>query len=95
MGPQAVGLREWLVGLWRFRGVLAALARKDFQVRYKRAALGILWSVAMPLLQSVVLGFIFSRVGESVQMATTGKSASRSAMAPCFSSPPEMPSAWR
>jgi len=50
-------------GLWRFRGVLLALSRKDFQVRYKRTALGILWSVAMPLLQSVVLVFIFSRVG--------------------------------
>lgn len=58
-----VSLREWMVGLWRFRGVLFALARKDFQVRYKRAALGILWSVAMPLLQSLVLVFVFSRVG--------------------------------
>ncbi|MDQ6613542.1 MAG: ABC transporter permease [Actinomycetota bacterium] len=58
-----VPLRDWLGGLWRFRGVLVALSRKDFQVRYKRATLGVLWSVAMPLLQSVVLIFVFSRVG--------------------------------
>ena len=56
-------VREWAVGLWRFRGVLAALARKDFQVRYKRATLGILWSVGMPLVQSVAMVFVFSRVG--------------------------------
>ena len=56
-------LREWMVGLWRFRGVLVALSRKDFQVRYKRAALGILWSVALPLVQSVAMVFVFSRVG--------------------------------
>lgn len=43
--------------------MLLALARKDFKVRYKRAALGILWSVAMPLLQSIVMVFVFSRFG--------------------------------
>jgi lipopolysaccharide transport system permease protein len=58
-----VPLRQWLLGLWHFRGVLLALSRKDFQVRYKRAALGVLWSVALPLLQSIVMVFIFSRVG--------------------------------
>ncbi len=63
MDDRPVALGEWVLGLWRFRGVLVALSRKDFQVRYKRAALGILWSVALPLLQSVVLIFVFSRVG--------------------------------
>jgi ABC-type polysaccharide/polyol phosphate export permease len=32
-------------------------------VRYKRAALGILWSVALPIFQSAVMVFIFSRIG--------------------------------
>jgi lipopolysaccharide transport system permease protein len=32
-------------------------------VRYKRASLGILWAVALPLVQSAVMVFIFSRVG--------------------------------
>ncbi|MDQ1419449.1 MAG: lipopolysaccharide transport system permease protein [Acidimicrobiaceae bacterium] len=58
-----VTLRNWLGGLWHFRGVLVALSRKDFQVRYKRATLGVLWSVSLPLLQSIVMVFIFSRVG--------------------------------
>ncbi len=63
LDDRPVPLRQWLVGLWRFRGVLVALSRKDFQVRYKRATLGVLWSVALPLLQSIVMVFIFSRVG--------------------------------
>lgn len=63
MDRHPVPLRDWLVGLWKFRSVLVALSRKDFQVRYKRASLGILWAVAMPLFQSVVLVFVFSRVG--------------------------------
>ncbi len=37
------------------------LARKDFQVRYKRATLGILWAVAVPLLQALVFTIVFSR----------------------------------
>jgi lipopolysaccharide transport system permease protein len=56
-------LREWLGGLWRRRPVLLALASKDFRVRYKRASLGVVWAVAMPLLQASVMAFIFSRVG--------------------------------
>ncbi|MGH9049702.1 MAG: ABC transporter permease [Acidimicrobiia bacterium] len=56
-------LREWLGGLWRSRAVLLALAGKDFRVRYKRASLGVVWAVAMPLLQATVMAFIFSRVG--------------------------------
>jgi lipopolysaccharide transport system permease protein len=36
------------------------LARKDFQTRYKRASLGILWAVAVPLIQAAVLIVVFS-----------------------------------
>jgi lipopolysaccharide transport system permease protein len=57
-------LREWLGGLWAHRAVLIALARKDFRVRYKRASLGVLWAVAMPVIQSAVMAFVFSRVGQ-------------------------------
>lgn len=36
------------------------LARKDFQVRYKRATLGVLWAVAVPALQAAVMIVVFS-----------------------------------
>ena len=53
--------REWLRSMWEHRSVLSWLARADFQVRYKRASFGILWSVAVPVLQATVLVFVFSR----------------------------------
>ena len=56
-------LGAWLRALWTARGLLIALAQKEFRVRYKRASFGILWSVALPLFQSVVMIFVFSRVG--------------------------------
>lgn len=59
--PERVG--DWLRNVWGARALLVALARKDFRVRYKRASLGILWSIALPVMQSAVMVFIFSRVG--------------------------------
>ncbi|MDQ6782824.1 MAG: ABC transporter permease [Actinomycetota bacterium] len=59
--PASVG--TWLRELWKYRHVLVMLAKKDFRVRYKRASLGLAWAFAVPLLQSIVLVFVFSRVG--------------------------------
>lgn len=42
--------------------VFSILVRKDFQTRFKRASLGVLWAVAVPILQGLVMAFIFSRV---------------------------------
>lgn len=42
--------------------VLKVLARSDFQVRYKRASFGVVWAVAVPLLQAAILAVVFSRV---------------------------------
>jgi ABC-type polysaccharide/polyol phosphate export permease len=44
------------------------LARKDFQTRYKRASLGVLWAVAVPVLQGAIMAVVFSRV---VQLDTS------------------------
>lgn len=54
--------REWLADLVRHREVLLVLARKDFQTRYKRAALGVIWAVLVPLVQAAVMTVVFSRV---------------------------------
>jgi len=60
LGPQPAPLREWLASVWAHREVIYILARKDFHVRYKRASLGVLWAVAVPILQATVLAFVFS-----------------------------------
>jgi ABC-type polysaccharide/polyol phosphate export permease len=51
----------FLRAIWRHRLVLGVLARTDFQVRYKRASFGVLWSVLLPLVQALLLVFIFRR----------------------------------
>jgi ABC-type polysaccharide/polyol phosphate export permease len=52
----------WLAEVWHHREVFGMLARKDFQTRYKRASFGVLWAVAVPLLQGAVLAVVFSRI---------------------------------
>jgi homopolymeric O-antigen transport system permease protein len=58
--PGAASRREWIGSMWDHRGVIRVLARKDFQARYKRASLGVLWAVVAPLLQAAVMIFVFS-----------------------------------
>ena len=47
---------------WQWLDLLRELVRRDMALRYKRSALGILWSLFNPLLQWLVLGFIFGIV---------------------------------
>jgi ABC-type polysaccharide/polyol phosphate export permease len=39
---------------------MRVLARQDFQTRYKRASLGVIWAVAVPLVQAAVMIVVFS-----------------------------------
>jgi len=55
-------VHELLADAWRIRSVVLLLARREFVVRYRRAALGSLWAIALPLLQAVVLAILFSRI---------------------------------
>ncbi|MGN6473720.1 MAG: ABC transporter permease [Mycobacteriales bacterium] len=52
-----------LIGrVWAARELCGTLARKDFFVRYRRATFGILWAVAVPVIQAVVLSQVLGRV---------------------------------
>jgi lipopolysaccharide transport system permease protein len=62
IGAAPAGLGQWLRAVWEHRAVLWMLSRKDFQVRYKRASLGVVWAVAVPLLQAAVLAIVFSQL---------------------------------
>jgi ABC-type polysaccharide/polyol phosphate export permease len=63
LGPEPGTLRDWVRSMIEHRDALVVLAAKDFKVRYKRATFGVLWAVALPLLQSAVMIAVFSRVG--------------------------------
>ena len=51
-------LRE-VAGRW---GVVKALVRRDLAVRYRKSALGVLWSLLTPLIQMVILTFVMKFV---------------------------------
>jgi lipopolysaccharide transport system permease protein len=48
--------------VWKFRGLLAALAIRDIKLRYRQTALGVGWVVFQPLLASGILAFVFGTV---------------------------------
>src|SRR5438270_5273413 len=54
-------VRSLLRELWQSRDLVRMLARKEFFVRYRRASFGLLWAVALPLFQAVVLAVVLSR----------------------------------
>ena len=59
---ESLPLRSLLRDTWRAGPLIAALSRQSFYVRYRRAALGVIWAISLPLMQATVLAFVFSRV---------------------------------
>jgi len=51
---------KFFVEIFRYRELLRELVKRDLKVKYRRSALGILWSVFNPLLFMMVTTFIFS-----------------------------------
>ena len=47
---------------WRHRALIRILTWRDIKVRYKQAALGILWAVLQPVMIMVVFTVIFGRL---------------------------------
>jgi lipopolysaccharide transport system permease protein len=50
--------------LWRYRELLGFLAWRDVKVRYKQAVLGVAWVVVQPMVQTVLLTFVFSKLAK-------------------------------
>jgi lipopolysaccharide transport system permease protein len=59
---ESTPIKELLRDIWRSRGLVRMLARKDFFVRYRRASFGMLWAACLPLFQATVLAVVFSKV---------------------------------
>jgi lipopolysaccharide transport system permease protein len=53
----SLGFRE----LWQYRELLYFFTWRDVKVKYKQAALGILWAIIQPLIMMIMFTFIFSR----------------------------------
>lgn len=54
-------LRTQMAEYWDFRGLLWHLVVKELKVRYRKTTLGMVWSLAQPLLPALILGTVFSR----------------------------------
>lgn len=54
--------RHYWRDLWRYRELLGFLAWRDVKVRYKQAALGVAWAVIQPVIQTVLLTFVFGKL---------------------------------
>ena len=48
--------------LWQSRGLIGYLALRDLKLRYRQAALGVVWVVAQPVASVVVFTFVFQRL---------------------------------
>lgn len=55
--------REYLKDLWRYRELLYVLSWRDFSVRYKQTAVGIIWALLRPALTAVVFTVVFGKFG--------------------------------
>lgn len=50
--------------LWEYKELFLTLAMKDFQIRYKQTAIGVVWAIIRPLLTMVVFSFLFGKVAK-------------------------------
>src|SRR5256885_6048471 len=50
--------------LWRYRELFYFLAWRDILVRYRQTAIGIAWALLRPLITTVLLTLVFSRVAK-------------------------------
>lgn len=62
-------LRPMLRELWESRDLLRALAKKNFIAGYRRASLGMIWTVGLPVIEAAVLAFVFSDIVRIRQLA--------------------------
>lgn len=53
---------------WRYRHLLNNLISRDIKVKYRRSALGLLWSVLNPLLMMMVMYVVFSQIFQMTQV---------------------------
>ncbi len=58
-GWSALNLRD----LWRYRELAFFLTWRDIKVRYKQTILGATWAIIQPLMQMVILNFLFGSMG--------------------------------
>lgn len=62
--PRRFPLKHKLRELWQYRELLWMLAYRDFRVKYAQAFLGFAWALLNPVINLVLLSFVFHRVAQ-------------------------------
>jgi lipopolysaccharide transport system permease protein len=56
--------RHYWQDLWRYRELFLVLAWRDFAVRYKQTAIGVMWALIRPLLTVFIFTIIFGKIAK-------------------------------
>jgi lipopolysaccharide transport system permease protein len=56
--------RHYWQDLWRYRELFLVLAWRDFAVRYKQTAIGVMWALIRPLLTVFIFTVIFGKIAK-------------------------------
>ena len=67
--PKAFPLQHKLLEVWKYRELLGMLALRDFRVKYAQTFLGFSWAFINPLINLVLLSFVFHKIA---QVSTEG-----------------------
>src|SRR5918993_281438 len=51
-----------MLDIYRYRDLVRALVARELKVRYRRSAIGFLWTMLQPLLTMLVLQLVFSQI---------------------------------
>lgn len=62
--PHRFPLGHKLQELWQYRELLWMLAYRDFRVKYAQAFLGFAWALINPIVNLILLSFVFHRVAQ-------------------------------
>ena len=55
-------MKAYLATFFKYKYLLHNLISRDLKVKYRRSTLGLLWSVLNPLLMSIVISIVFSKL---------------------------------
>ena len=53
-----------LKDLWRYRGLIKLLVRRDFVSQYKQTVLGVVWAILQPFATMIILTVVFSKIAK-------------------------------
>jgi len=61
--PNGKNLQYWK-DIWRYKGLAVNFAKRDITVRYKQTFIGLGWSVISPVVNMLIMSFIFGTVAK-------------------------------